>query len=513
MDIDWHRPDYADIYRDRAAKLGKIRATPGMLHGLFVHYAGSPADFINDWGMTFDPRNADIGLATTVPFILFDRQREFVDWLYAKWRGREDGVVEKSRDMGVSWLCVGFAVWMWTFHPGTVVGFGSRKEEYVDRIGDPKSLFWKARSFIRLLPEDFRPIGYSEQTHAPYMRILNPANGSSIIGEAGVNIGRGNRTTIYFKDESAHYQRADQIDAALSNTANCKIDVSTPNGVGNPFWRKATGGVISKFVFDWREDPRKGAAWYEDQCRKLDPMVVAQEIDRNYEASISDAFIGGDIVSAAMSRGPADIQPIGGLRVGVDPARFGNDKTVITFRRGRCLLRQETLSKVDTMHVASTTKNLIASYRETPEQIAVDSIGIGAGVADILRGWYPDVIDRDTRKTTKIVVDVNSSIRMSNGLDYNLRAYMWREMRDWLATASIPRSDDLKVDLTGLKYLFRGGELLLESKEAAKLRGIKSPDHGDSLAMTFAYPTVVAPKQRQRSVSPYTQSDRATGTL
>jgi hypothetical protein len=84
---------------------------------------------------------------------------------------------EKSRDMGVTWLCVGFAVWMWLFHPGTVVGFGSRKEEYVDKIGDPKSIFWKIRQFIALLPVEFRPAGYIESRHAPHMRIINPENG------------------------------------------------------------------------------------------------------------------------------------------------------------------------------------------------------------------------------------------------------------------------------------------------------------------------------------------------
>ena len=55
-----------------------------------------------------------------------------------RWKGREDGLVEKSRDMGVSWLCVATAIWMWTFHEGAVVGFGSRKEDYVDKLGDPK---------------------------------------------------------------------------------------------------------------------------------------------------------------------------------------------------------------------------------------------------------------------------------------------------------------------------------------------------------------------------------------
>jgi phage terminase large subunit len=172
------------------------------------------------------------------------------------------------------------------------------------------------------------------------MRVLNPENGASIVGEAGDNIGRGNRTSIYFKDESAFYEHADAIDAALSQTSNCKIDVSTPNGAGNAFYRKRHGGRIKVFVFDWRQDPRKGKDWYAKQCEILDAVIVAQEIDRDYESSVTDSWIPSDIVIAAQARGPADVRPVGGLRVGVDVARFGDDKTVISFRRGRVLLKQ-----------------------------------------------------------------------------------------------------------------------------------------------------------------------------
>jgi phage terminase large subunit len=167
--------------------------------------------------------------------------------------------------MGLSWLCVGFAVWMFLFWPGTVVGFGSRKEEYVDDLSDPKSLFWKIRNFIALLPQEFQPAGWNEKKHAPYMAAVNPENGSRIVGEAGDNIGRGARTSIYFKDESAFYERPEKIDAALSQTSNCKIDVSTPNGEGNPFARKRKSGKVKVFTFHWRDDPRKGQAWYDKQ--------------------------------------------------------------------------------------------------------------------------------------------------------------------------------------------------------------------------------------------------------
>jgi len=94
-----------------------------------------------------------------------------------------------------------------------------------------------------------------------------------------------------------------------------------------------------------------------------------------------------------------------------------------------------------------------------------------------LRGWFKD-----------IVVDVNASLKQSNGKHYNLRAFMWDQMKDWLSSASLPNDKDLRVSLTALRYGYKAGELLLESKDDMKSRGVKSPDEGDSLALTFAVP-------------------------
>jgi hypothetical protein len=401
---------------------------------------------------------------------------------------------------------------MWLFHAGTVIGFGSRKESYVDDLNNPNSLFWKIRTIIDLLPQELKPTGWNQQKHAPFMRIVNPENGSVIIGEAGDSIGRGARTSLYIVDEAAFLERADVVDAALSQTSNCKLYVSTPNGAGNPFYRKRHSGKFPVFTFDWKQDPRKDQAWYEKQCATLDPVVVAQEIDRNYESSVANAFVPAELVVGASSRGPMDVIAKGGLRVGVDVARFGDDKSVITFRRGRVLLKQVVLSKLDVTQVAGRVRAEISAYNEVPEQIAVDTIGIGSGVADILRGWYPDKHDKLTKRKTETVVDVNASLRMGNGLDYNLRAFMWREMKEWLKSASIPNDQDLKTDLTALRYLFKGGELLLESKDDAKRRGVKSPDRGDSLALTFAIPTIVSTHKPRREEG-HRATDRTFGVL
>jgi hypothetical protein len=470
---------HSSVLRERMARLTRMREAPALVPSIRAYYADHPADFISDWGMTFDPRLAEIGRKTTIPFTLFPRQRELVDWILERWTSGSGGLVEKSRDTGVSWLCCAFAAWLWLFRPGTVIGFGSRVEDYVDKTGDPRALFWKIRMFLDMLPKEFLPPGYDRKQHAPYMRIVNPDNGSVISGESGDNIGRGNRASIYFVDESAFIEHQEVVDAALSMTTNCKIDISTPNGAGNAFYRKRHSGKIPVFTFDWRDDPRKNQEWYEKQCQILDPVIVAQEIDRNYEASVVNSFIPGNIVSEAMAREIRETYLVGPLIVGVDVARFGDDKSVITLRRGRALIKQVVLEKLELTDLAGHVREEIEPYRRhvTLGQIAVDTDGIGAGVADILRQWF------------SCVVDVNSARRLSNGRDFNMRAFIWREMREWLRTAVIPRDcHELRTELTALRYSYKNGLLLMESKDIAKARGVHSPDRADSLAMTFAMP-------------------------
>lgn len=500
--FDWKNPDYSAVYQERAERLRRIREGEIDLAALKAFYADDhPAEFIHDWGMTFDPRMSERKLSPTMPFLLFPKQADFLRWLLARWRSRDDGLAEKSRDMGLSWLCVGFAVWMWLFQPGTVIGFGSRKEEYVDDLSDPKSLFWKARNFISLLPVEFHPAGWNPKKHAPFMAISNPENGAVIVGEAGDNIGRGNRTSIYFKDESAFYEHPDTIDAALSQTSNCKIDISTPNGEGNPFARKRRSGRVPVFTFKWQDDPRKDQQWYDEQVRKLDdPVKVAQEIDISYAASTANAYVPALSVITAMKYGPADVPKTGPWRLGVDVARFGDDKTAIVLRGHRSAPAIGTWGKLKTTEVSGLVRDYCVRCAQAGikiEQIAVDVIGIGAGVVDQLQ---------DMEQLAHIqIVGVNSSIRLDDGEHYNVRSRMWHHMKDWLdplnGPVSLVNDRELEVDLTALRYSYKGGVLLMESKEDAKKRGIKSPDRADALALTFAEPVrprVTTPKPEGR---------------
>lgn len=230
----------------------RLQKNPKEVEILKSFYKDNPAQFIIDWGVTSDPRNVERGLPTLAPFLLFERQEEWVYWLMERWKNREPGLTDKSRELGLSWLTVSVAATLCLFNDGMVVGFGSRKEEYVDKKGDPKSLLFKARQFISYLPVFFRGT-WSEKKHSPYMRIEFPDTQSVITGESGDGIGRGGRTGIYFVDEAAFIPRAELLDASLSQTTNCRIDVSTPRGMNNPFARKRFGGKISVFSFHWAQ--------------------------------------------------------------------------------------------------------------------------------------------------------------------------------------------------------------------------------------------------------------------
>lgn len=455
-----------------------------------------PVVFINEFVKTYDPRKTP----AVIPFALFPKQEEFIRWLDARYNGREDGLVEKSRDMGVTWLCLAYATWLWLFTPECKVAFGSRKENLVDKLGDPDSIFEKIRMLLRELPPELLPDGFSVSDHANFMKIVNPANGATITGEAGDNIGRGGRNSIYFKDESAFYERPERIEAALSQNSDCKIDVSTPNGTGNPFYRKRHAGIIPVFTFHWRDDPRKSPEWYARQQALLDPIIVAQEIDIDYTASVEDIIIPGAWVQAAVgfTGAVASKRGIAALDVG-----GGRDKSVFMVRWGGVVSHVAARQDGDTTETALWALGL---FKESDAaDLHFDSVGIGQGVASTLRHHAADAVPVNGG-------DTPSENEWSDGLTSkekfaNARAEMWWKMRDafresyerrhggggthGIEPISIPADCHELISQLSLPKWKRtaAGKILIESKDEMRRRGVKSPDFADALAMTFYAPT------------------------
>lgn len=395
MSFHWP-PDYVKLFAWRQKQLQLFRSQPKLLEAALIYYESRPVEFINDWVDTYDPRNAGVpGKITRMPFIMFPRQVDLTRFLYACLEGEADGLIEKCRDAGATWLSVAVSVHLWRFYDGISIGWGSRKEQLVDKLGDMDSIFEKIRAVIRGLPPEFLPLGFSEKDHMTYMRVLNPQNGASITGEAGNNIGRGGRKRLYFKDESAHYERPDLIEAALGDNTRVQIDISSVNGTGNVFHRRREAGVewepgtpvvkgkANVFVFDWRHHPEKTEEWYNERRRKAEDEgllhVFAQEVDRDYAASVEGVIIPADWVRAAVdAHVKLQFLDEGKWVAGLDVADGGGDRNALAQRRGVVLKKIKAWGQVDTGVTARRAIQMLERPNETA--LMYDCIGVGAGI-------------------------------------------------------------------------------------------------------------------------------------
>ena len=307
-----------------------------MVKAYYGRDADTMATFIDQWGYTVDPRLLSEGRNPVVAFELFPKQREMIRWLIGCWTDSKPGVVVKSRDVGASWVAMALLATLCIYRNGFAAGVGSAVEIKIDRSGDPDTLFYKVRSFLEHLPAEFNG-GYDQDRSSAYMRITFPLTGSSITGEAGDQAGRGGRKAIFVVDEAAHFEHPKIIDKNLSANTKCRIDMSSVNGMANSFYTRAHNPAIRRFDFTWRDDPRKNLAWYEQQCAELDEIVVKQEIDCDFAASLEGVCIPSQWVQAAIDIDKflgIDME-VGAWRAALDIADRGNDKNAIVLTRGR----------------------------------------------------------------------------------------------------------------------------------------------------------------------------------
>ena len=388
-------PDYSSLFYMRQRKVLLLKNDAALQFGAREFYKDNPIEFIEDWCSTYDPRNAGTSKPTRMPFILFPRQKELVYFLLDCIENEENGLIEKCRDMGATWVCCAFSVWLWLFWNGASIGWGSRKEQLVDRLGDADSIFEKMRIIVNALPPFFLPKGFSISDHMSYMRFVNNANDSTITGEGGDNIGRGGRKLIYFKDESAHYERPEKIEAALMDNTRVAIDISSVNGNGNVFHRKREAGVewqpgeemvrnkTQVFIMDWNDHPLKDKKWFEARKEKAinDGLlhVFAQEVERNYSASVEGVVIPSDWVSSAIdAHKKLKFRDDGGWMAALDVADGGKDRNALAKRKGVILRFLDEWGDIDT---GLTARKAIDLCRDTlPIEVQYDSVSVGAGV-------------------------------------------------------------------------------------------------------------------------------------
>lgn len=433
-------PNYGMVYAWRKQQLALFEEDPDMLASARAWYAGAdltPEDgsdayaercisWINGWVDTYDPRYIGTMRSPYMPMVLFERQEELVRFVYACMMGDAPGLVEKSRDMGATWVCCAITAKEWCLSPGFVAGWGSNKSEQVDVLGNPKSIFEKLRMLIRGLPAPlFRP-KVLEGVDLKQYTCRNPNNGAVIDGEIGKNIGRGGRSRIYFVDESAHVEHPEMIEASLSENTRCRIDISSVSTPNTIFHAKRQAGVewtpgspvvrhrANVFVMDWSDHPDKSPEWYAQRkayfLAQGTPAVVAREIDRDYMGAHEGIIIQREWVEAAIDAHLhiEDLDDSGGWWGGLDLADEGRDKNALIRGRG-CVVKYA--EEIDDRDPGAVARRAFRACRETsPITLQYDA---GGGFGGSVKSEF-------------------NRIGVDEGVDLN-----WLKLVPWLASAKV----------------------------------------------------------------------------
>lgn len=188
-------------------------------------------------------------------------------------------------------------------------------------------------------------------------------------------------------------------------------------------------------------------------------------------------LISREVIDAATLRQP-EHDPGAALTMAVDVARFGENKSVISFRCGRDAksIPWQRYSKIKATELARHIFEAAEKYN--PDAIFIDSNGVGGPVCDILEDNYK-----------LSVIHVNFGEKADDEKKYEgKRTECWCEMADWLEIGAIPDEQSLKDDLASpeFDYVGRESKKFLEPKEKTQANGLASPDDGDSLALHFA---------------------------
>lgn len=288
-------------------------------------------------------------------------------------------------------------------------------------------------------------------------------------------------------DEIADFRKEtwpEVVRPALADRQGWCLFIGTPKGM-NQFYELYQQAVKDPTWYAglYRVD-ETNLPWLPPEELELAKSVMSTNAYRqewlcDFTASSDNVLITIDEVAAACARVEPLERALIGLpkTIGVDVARFGDDRSVIQRRWGHVAYEPLVFQGIDNMRLASMVAQEIADFE--PDATFVDA-GRGEGVIDRLRQLGGSVIE------------VNFGGKPINPRFANKRAEIWWQMAEWVKAGGVlPNNPELKSDLCAPTYSFNAADkLVLESKDAMRERGIRSPDLAEALATTFAMPVL-----------------------
>lgn len=218
------------------------------------------------------------------------------------------------------------------------------------------------------------------------------------------------------------------------------------------------------------------AAWIEDYGEDSD--FVRVRVKGQFPRAGYSNFISPELVfGARRRRTPMAAYQAYQKVIAVDPARFGDDFSVITLRQGLKVHWQVALGGFDGPELAARVAEITRNEGKV-SCIVYDAIGNGAD--------FDSAIKRVPNLNIPLIPVMWGQPAKDDKQYFNQRSECWGRMRDWLENGEIPDQDALADELVSLDYGYDGKmRIQLQSKKDIKKNGGKSPDHADSLALSF----------------------------
>lgn len=194
-------------------------------------------------------------------------------------------------------------------------------------------------------------------------------------------------------------------------------------------------------------------------------------------SQVDNAILNRDELVKAFSR-KGDYS--GAWEVGVDVARFGQDRTVFVARKGLCAMSMQVWTHKSLTEQASLLKEFVSSMQEP--RIKIDSTGVGGGLVDICKAEGMDIIDVNFAQSAK------DADRYPNSA-----SEMWFDFQKILPEVGLEgvyeHYASLMPELSQRSWTFdTRGRRVVEQKSAFKAQGNRSPDLADALLLCYYEP-------------------------
>lgn len=347
--------------------------------------------------------------------------------------------IDKSREMGASWLVLAIMVWLFVFHGASSL-VGSRSADEVDYTGRPKAhsgrlppgnsdtLLWKVDLMLHWLPAWMKP-----QIDRTQRTILNLDNGAQILGETtNDDLGRGGRKAIIALDEAGAIENLRQIEQAAMDACASLWYISTPKP-GTYYSEVVQSGRVQVLTMGWWDHPDKGGQgrevaydadmgrmvitgpWRERQKQTRSPEDVALNIDIDHQAAGKMFFSPLLIrIAKASTRPPyALVRFVHEFSPGFDQDR---SLTMREHRRIRPVV-------VDSLNAGSAVWKLWIDPTRRPPQdriyVGAGDIGFGTGASNSVLGFA----ERATR--TKIAELATAALSPDELVREYIKAAIW----------------------------------------------------------------------------------------